>query len=579
MAMPALPAVAEPVVQPLPGGDSRALNAALARLAANPRDVGALVDAGNAALAVNDVDAAIGFYTRAGQIAPSEPRAKAGLAGAYVRSEDPYTAIRLFNEAERVGPLPGSVLADRGLAYDLVGDNATAQRFYRQASAFDDEAVRRLALSLAISGDRRGSEAALNPQLVQQNKSAWRTRVFALAILGDEAQAVSVAKSTMPAGLAAQIAPYLRYMRQLTRAQQAAAANLGHFPRASEIGRDDPRMAQYAPSTPRRAAGGADAGLIPSGQALGTTRARGGQQAARPSRQDRRTQERQAREAREREAQERARLARQDQERNRVRPPEPVVAVSTATPSPSSLASAPSPRPAALPRPAPAPPPPPPPTASAPTPSLAVVGPPAGPRPLIGPPADPARAPTGPAVSTAVSTITETIPLAEAPASAAVTAPTPAPVPPRPPVRPRLADAFGDFTLSNAAAVPAAGAVDIRRIVPSRPPEVKLAEAKPAKPAPPAQPSRIWVQVATGRDKAALGFDWRRMAKGAATVFRGKKPYVAAWGQTNRMLTGPFESEAAASDFITQLRRADIDGPFLWTSPAGQVVDDLVAAK
>jgi Flp pilus assembly protein TadD len=216
-------AVAQPVVQAVPGAQNRGLNAALARLAANPRDGGALIDAGNAALAMNDIDAAIGFFTRAEQVVPGDPRAKAGLAGAYVRNEDPFTAIRLFNEAELQGPLPSALLADRGLAYDLVGDNPTAQRIYRQAGPYNDEATRRLALSLAISGDLRGSEAALSPLLTRQDKSAWRVRAFSLAIRGEQTQAVSIANATMPATLAAGIAPYLRYMPQLTRAQQAAA--------------------------------------------------------------------------------------------------------------------------------------------------------------------------------------------------------------------------------------------------------------------------------------------------------------------------------------------------------------------
>lgn len=124
-----------------------------------------------------------------------------------------------------------------------------------------------------------------------------------------------------------------------------------------------------------------------------------------------------------------------------------------------------------------------------------------------------------------------------------------------------------------------AGAVDVRRITPAREPAEagdgkSGKEAKP-KPAPPSHPSRIWVQIATGRDKAALAFDWRRMSREAAAVLRGKQPSVAAWGRTNRLLTGPFPTEAAANSFMAQLRRAGIDDPFIWTSPAGQVVDAL----
>ncbi|MDB5726576.1 MAG: hypothetical protein JWQ16_3330 [Novosphingobium sp.] len=560
-------AVAQPVVQGVqgvPGAQNRGLNAALAHLAANPRDGGALIDAGNAALAMNDIDAAIGFFTRAEQVVPGDPRAKAGLAGAYVRNEDPFTAIRLFNEAELQGPLPSALLADRGLAYDLVGDNPTAQRFYRQAGPYNDEATRRLALSLAISGDLRGSEAALSPLLTRQDKSAWRVRAFSLAIRGEQTQAVSIANATMPATLAAGIAPYLRYMPQLTRAQQAAAANLGRFPRASEIGHDDARIAQYAPPSSGRLATGADAGLVPSGQPLGRTsgaRARGTLQAgtdasrpAEPSRRERQAQERAVRQAKADEQKRLALQARGDRNRERERPPEPVVAVSTAAPPPSVLAAA--PRVASAPTR---------PVQPAPTPGFTAL--PVA--PAI--PAQPAPAPSG----TLVAGPSFNLAPGNSASSPAVvaTAPAPAPVPTKPRPR-RLADAFGDLAQPAISSSPTPGAVDIRRITPNRP-----ADAKSARPAPPEQPSRIWVQVATGRNKAALGFDWRRMAKDDAAVFRGKKPLVAAWGQTNRLLTGPFETEAAGNAFVTQLRRADVEGAFLWTSPAGQVVDALVVGK
>lgn len=143
-----------------------------------------------------------------------------------------------------------------------------------------------------------------------------------------------------------------------------------------------------------------------------------------------------------------------------------------------------------------------------------------------------------------------------------------APVPPTP-RRQSLAEAFSDLA-SPVEVTRASGAVDIRRIRPAR-------ETAPgaAAPAAPVHPSRIWVQVATGRDKTALGFDWRRMVRQAEAPFRNRRPWVSSWGQTNRLLAGPFDSEAAANAFITQLRRADIDGAFVWTSPAGQVVDAL----
>lgn len=557
-----------PVVGQASGGYTVELNSALARLAQNPRDANALIDAGTAALATGDADAAIGFFTRADQVEPGNARAKAGLAGAHVRNEDPFTAIRLFAEAERSGPLSGALLADRGLAYDLVGDNSTAQRYYRLAGPFNDEALRRLSLSLAIAGDKRGSESALSPLLTRQDKSAWRVRAFSLAILGDTDQAVSIANAMMPAGLATGIAPYLRYMRQLTPAQQAAAANLGHFPRASEIGRDDPRIAQYSRPVPRPAQTGPDAGLIPAGRQLGS-----------------RDAERLARQERDRER-ERGRERNRQASRERERPPEPIVATTTTTPPPTTT-----PRVAAVSRPAPpiavAPtpppmfrpaPPPPPPVSAAPQIAPSASAPPQGapvvvarlPEPVVAIPALAPSATDRPVQGPSFDLLPPAAASAPAPAVAA-----PPSAAPKPALAPRsLADAFSEFSRPTISTTPAPGAVDVRRLAPARP-----AAPKEIKPAVPAQPSRIWVQVATGRDKRALAFDWRKMSRESAALFRSRKPYVASWGQTNRLLTGPFESEAAAEDYINKLRKADVAGAFLWTSPAGQVVDDLSVGK
>ena len=268
LVLPAKAALAQPVVQSVPGSGASSLNAALSRLARNPRDVDALVAAGDAALGLGDNGAAAGFFARADALAPNNGAVLAGLAAAKVRAGDPFAAIPLFDTAEKAGAIAPERLADRGLAYDLVGDNTRAQTWYRQAMAggASDEAARRLGLSQAIAGDRRGAEATLSPLLQKNDRAAWRARAFSLAILGREDEAVSIAQSTMPAPLAQAIAPYLRYMRQLTPAQQAGAANLGRFPRAAEIGHDDPRVAAFAPRT-RLAAN--DAGLVPAGKPLG----------------------------------------------------------------------------------------------------------------------------------------------------------------------------------------------------------------------------------------------------------------------------------------------------------------------
>ena len=510
--------MAQPVVQAIASTESQTLTAALSRLGRNPRDVGALIAAGNAALASGDVDAAVGFFERAGQIAPANPKVKAGLAGALVRNEDPYSALPLFDEADQAGALDGNLLADRGLAYDLLADNATAQRIYRKAlsAGSNDEATRRLALSLAISGEKRASEALLTPLLQRQDKAAWRSRAFALAIGGQEEEAVALTRSTMPQELASGIAPYLRYMRRLTPAQQAAAANLGHFPRASEIGHDDPRIAQYAAAN-RSQLARVDRSLIPAGEPLGR---KAGNSAAQT----------------------------------------PINAPSVAPPAPPLIkppVKEPVKPPVVLAAITPPVSPPPAPTVPVPVPVAKPVPP--TPKPLPAP--------------TSASTLGWSLP----PAPIAAT-PKPSPTeqkpPPeqKPPAPPSLADAFADLAKPADTIAPAPGAVDMRRIKPQR--ESDEPE-KPDKPAPPSHPSRIWVELGIGRDRDALAADWHRLNQRNGDLLKGRKAFVTPSRRTNMMLTGPFETQAAADAFAGKARKAGINGSFVWTSPAGQVVDGL----
>jgi Flp pilus assembly protein TadD len=264
----------QPVVQPAPSASLGELNAALKGLSREPGNVVLLLRAGWASLGLDDTQAALGFFRRAAAIAPQNGEVKAGLAATSLRQGDPVAAVRLFAEAETARAPMARYAADRGLALDLVGNNAAAQQFYRQALAQqnDPETVRRLALSQAISGDQAGSDATLLPLLQHRDLAAYRTRAFALAILGKGEEAVSIAQTMLPATISSRLAPYLRYMPRLTRAQQAAAANLGQFPPASEIGRDDPQIAAFSGSTPpppQVASATPDARLVPTGAPLG----------------------------------------------------------------------------------------------------------------------------------------------------------------------------------------------------------------------------------------------------------------------------------------------------------------------
>lgn len=584
----ALPQVSHPVVQAVPQKSAGLrLNDALGRLARNPQDVDALAEAGQASLELGDGQAAIGFYQRALELQPGNARVKTGLAGAYVLNEDPFTAIDLFDQAERAGPIPPERVSDRGLAFDLVGDPQTAQVYYRQALAAgpDDETLRRLAISQAISRDRKGMDQTLAPLLQRQDKAAWRARAFGLAILGQTEEAEAIARQTMPAEMATAITAYLRFMPKLTGAQQAGAANLGHFPRAAEIGHDDPRLAFYsrsrvtvAAAAPVAAVPGADKGKRGKDKKdkdQGKAKDGGRTVAAATA---------------------------------PVPPPDVVVGRETST-VPVKLAQADPPRTTPVPAPVPPPPPPPPPRpVPVPTPAPA-------PAPVVQPaPAGPEFATLDNGSSPAVSGFD--LGKTAAPATAAAAPkPVPAPPPPVPAAKPKpkpasIDDVFADLSPPSREPEVESGAVDVRRIrpvapvakdqpaaekpAPDKPTPDKAAKGKTAsdkaavdkagkgkdaKPAVPTQPSRIWVQVATGRDKAALGFDWRKLVKDNPAIFKGMKPYTTAWGQANRLLAGPFSSAKEANAFLAQLKKVGESGAFLWTSPAGQVVDTLGGGK
>ncbi len=259
--------VAQPVVQALPSPEVQRLNRALLALAKAPRDRDTLIEAGYAALGVDDLEAAIGFFGRASEVDPGHPGVAQGLGAVYLRSGRAGEALVQFDRALAAGVPEQAVANDRALTLDLVGEPIAAQEAYTRALQLDpanDEARRRLAISYAITGNRARFEETLRPLLDRRDMAAQRARAFGLAILGDADRATAIVEQVMPRDLATRLVPYLGYMPRLTKPQQAAAANLGIFPRAADIGRDDPRLARFAVEER------ADSRLAPSGAPLGS---------------------------------------------------------------------------------------------------------------------------------------------------------------------------------------------------------------------------------------------------------------------------------------------------------------------
>ena len=247
-AMPAVVA-AQVVVQPLGFTDADRLAAMVKRLAINPAELGALIEAGELSLRLDDLSGAASLFARADQIDPRSGRVKAGMARILVRAERPGEALRYFGMAERLGLAPAAFAADRGLAYDLLGEQERAQRDYRLAlkAGPTDETVRRYALSLGILGRRDLALEQLAPLLRHADRAAWRARAFVLAMAGDAGEASRIATTMMPPGMATGLQPFFQRLALLPAIDRAFAVHFGEV-RATPERLADARLTPVLPA-------------------------------------------------------------------------------------------------------------------------------------------------------------------------------------------------------------------------------------------------------------------------------------------------------------------------------------------
>jgi Flp pilus assembly protein TadD len=230
LALAPAPLLAQAMVQPLPGTtDADRLAEQMRALAVNPRDVNALISAGELSLGLGDLSGAASLFARAEKVSPGNPRIKAGQGSILVRSERPGEALRYFAQAEAAGLAPSAFAGDRGLAYDLIGEQERAQRDYRLAlkAGPDAEITKRYALSLGISGKRDAALEQLDPLLRGSDRSAWRIRAFVLAMGGDTAGAEKIATTMLPPGMAGGLQPFFQRLPSLPAIDRAFAVHFG----------------------------------------------------------------------------------------------------------------------------------------------------------------------------------------------------------------------------------------------------------------------------------------------------------------------------------------------------------------
>ncbi|WP_397576003.1 hypothetical protein [Sphingorhabdus sp.] len=486
------PAVVPNIVEPAGAVE---LRDAMRRISFNPSDADALADAGNAALLLGDANAALNFFTRANALRPNNSRIVAGLATATVRTENPFEALRLFDDAVRLGADQRSIAADRALAFDLLGNFGRAQQDYQLARtvASSDDIIIRQAVSLSLAGQKEPADAMLLPLLQRNSPAAWRARAFMLAARGDVRESNKVAQGFMDAPSAQRMERFFRLMPNLTGAQQAAAIHLGHFPTSQAVGRDSEQVRRVAATVQQPAVGPAQNRLIPSGAPLGTkpTAARDVKSEAKPqSKPDRRAQER---------AEVQAAVPTTPR-------PDPVVAqvdlaatVAGTTPTaqePVSLAAATPPQPT---------------------------------------PAKITAAPTSVPASTASAgfSLDAIVGAIEIPESEQQPSEIPVDLKKLKPVTPKA--------VADASKAP--------KIDPKAAAKAKLEAANPA---------RIWVQIATG-EASGLGFDYRKLTKNNPALFKAQKPWTSPWGRTARLLVGPFPDMKAAKKWEGDFKKAGGD--------------------
>lgn len=553
-------------VQPIPGitapDSANMLSVHLRTLAANPRNLLALLGAGQAAIDVGDPNAALGFFSRADEVSPGNARAKAGLASALVLLEKPDEALRVFGEAMSLGIAESEIVKDRALAYDLRGDNRRAQRDYVVAMrrGTDDEVTRRYALSLGISGDRAQALTILDPLLRKQDQAAWRARAFVLAMNDDVPGANVVARQVMPASLAATMAPFLARLATLNPAERAHAVNFGTMPSDGQTFASVQIGDPFKPFGAAYPGAGAGAGLIPSGAPLGRPAVVA--QSVAPKAAPGFTKSPSARLG----TRIGTRVAAVDPARL---PPEARgevasvtrAAAMTALPSPDAVGAVPRvtsntttdsglSKPTTVPLP-PAP-------AMEADPGVAQLK-----TMTVGPPAEPATGPL--AVFEVAPAAPADVPVSRLASILSGIEPEPESAPVALPTAAEIRANQRAIARKAAVATEAAAAAQLAK-------DEKAKAGAAAK----ANPARIWVQVATGSNVRGLGLTWRKIREANEKLLKPYGGFSIPYRATNRVLVGPLRSSADARALVTALGKAGVSASS-FSSEAGQEVIKLGA--
>lgn len=504
--------------------DADALATQMRVLAENPQDVDALLAAARLSTRLGDLSGSLALLQRAEAVESSNPRIASTRAAVLVRMERPGEALRLFQQAESRGVDPREYAADRGFAYDLLGQPLLAQRDYKLALATrrEDEVVRRYALSMGISGNPDQAQRELDALLRAQDRPAWRARAFILAMNGDVQGAEKIAATMMPGSMGKDLLPFFRRLQALPAADRAFAVHFGALsPTPARLA--DARLAPSLPAYVPGAAAGQVTRAQPAPVPATTPAAR------------------------------------------TIRSTAPRIAQVQLAPPARALTPAPTPTPTPAPAPAPV---------------------------QSRPAAPPQTARVGAESSTLASIIAGISvpdseralvrrPVTVTPPVVARTAPPAVPVAAKPKPTPKPA-AMADEDAPESK--PARGAkrsdprmtdAEATDTKPGRGDARKGKKPEPKKPDPAkTDPARIWVQVASGANEDTLNRAWKGVVAKAPALFKGRGGWWTPVRATNRIMTGPFKTNAEAQGFVNKLAGDGVSA-FVVASEAGQKVSKI----
>lgn len=179
------------------------------------------------------------YYSTWTRAEPRNPEPLIGLASTRITPQRPEEALALLQRAEDLGGHRGRIAAQRGIAFDLLGNPTAAQRAYAialDADPGDALTTQRMALSLALGG-QDGAALTLMKRFGSEPESAEVRRTLALihALAGRRVDAAELAASLVSIAEARKLRAFYAQLSRLAPRERAAAVHLGVLPSGAPL--------------------------------------------------------------------------------------------------------------------------------------------------------------------------------------------------------------------------------------------------------------------------------------------------------------------------------------------------------